>query len=75
MTFNEARRAAVKFIAANKNVKAVTSIALRGNDDLVLIEVGARGGHRCIWNFTTGKRSYNERIWNSHPGKRSYSKY
>ena len=59
-TFNEARRAAVKTIAANKDVKAVFSMALYGNDDIVLIKVGARGGHRCIWNFTTGKRSYSK---------------
>ena len=51
MLFNDARRAAVKFIAANRNVKTVTSLAMRGNDDLVLIEIGARGGHRCNMEF------------------------
>ena len=56
--FRDALNGAVATIARNKAIQSVVCMALRANDDLVLLKVGERGGHRCIWNFTTGKRSY-----------------
>ena len=56
--FRHAFKSAVETMAKNPAIRAVNIICLRANDDLVMMQVGPRGGHRCIWNFTTGKAAY-----------------
>ena len=56
--FREALAQARVTFASSPAVRRVTCIAMRANDDLVLMQIGPRGGHKCLWNFTTGKRSY-----------------
>lgn len=50
--FRSAKRAAVEFLQSEPRARTVQSICLRANGDLVLIQVGRRGGHRQLWNFT-----------------------
>ena len=45
-------------MADNKAIAHMTFIVMAPNDDLVLIQIGCRGGVKPLWNFTTGKRSF-----------------
>ena len=45
-------------IAADPAVSFMAVLALRANDDIVLMRVGPRGGQRCLWNFSTGRARY-----------------
>ena len=55
--FRDALREAQRAVASSATLEVVF-IALHHNDSLVLVRVGKRGGHKCLWNFTTGKRRY-----------------
>ena len=57
-TFRDALQGARDTMAASKAIRSVTVIALRANDDLVLVRVGPRGGHKCLWNFSRGTKCY-----------------
>lgn len=54
VTIKEARFSARETFARDKKraIKRINFIALRANDDLVLISIGRRGGIQYHWNFT-----------------------
>ena len=57
ITFTQARTVADATLQ-DGNVKAAHIICLRANDDLVLVRFGNKGGIACLWNFTTGKKTF-----------------
>ena len=49
-TLREARSSAAAILSGG-GVKAVTSVVLRANGDIHLMQFGPRGGMRKVWNF------------------------
>ena len=53
-TFVEAKCSALRTMKRNSDVRSVTCICIRANDDLELVEFGPKGRATTLWNFTQG---------------------
>lgn len=51
-TLGGARCDAVKMMAADPRMCAVTSIVLRADDRIQLVQFGPKGGRKTLWTFT-----------------------
>ena len=56
--FRDAMREARASMERDSTKRAIQAICMRANDDICLVRFGCRGGTRCLWNFTSGRRSF-----------------
>tara|TARA_R110000796_G_scaffold186079_1_gene302931 strand:- start:220 stop:573 length:354 start_codon:yes stop_codon:yes gene_type:complete len=53
-TYADAKASALRTMSKDSGIASVTSICLRANDDLELVDFGPRGRATSLWNFSRG---------------------